>query len=95
MIEFNDDQLLIFEKERIECADVLSLLGDLHDDELPEVLKERVEHHIAECEYCRTVRDEYELTISIAHQLQQTEIPLDVHNRLRESLNRRLGLNLK
>lgn len=97
MVNFTDVQLYILEKEQIECQDVISLLDDLHDNDLPLALRERLEEHLQECEECRAVRDGYEMTISLAHELgeEETPIPNDVHNRLCEALNSRLGLNLK
>ena len=94
MADFTDLQLMVLEKERIECRDVMVLLGDYCDNELPHSLHARLEEHIGDCDYCREVTEGYLLTIALAKQLNDAPIPDGVQNRLRASLNKKLGLNL-
>ncbi len=94
MAEFTDFQLMVFEKETIECHDVVALLGDYYDGELPAALAGRIEEHIAGCAYCQDLEYGYRKTIELARELRERPVPVDVKNRLRQNLNRRLGLNL-
>ena len=94
MANFSDYQLRVLEKEHIDCIDVVELLGDYHDGELPESLRGRLHAHIEACPHCQALRDGYDLTIKLAKQLKEERMPSGVQNRLREALNRRLGINL-
>lgn len=94
MVDFTDLQLMVLEKEHIECRDVRMLLGDYCDGDLPPTLKGRLEGHIAECGCCREMTGEYQLTIRLAKELRDQPVPADVQRRLRRNLNQRLGLNL-
>ena len=94
MADFTDLQLMVLEKEHIECRDVMVLLGDYCDNELPPSLKGRLDAHISGCDYCQELKQGYKLTIDLAKELRDQPIPVEVQNRLRRSLNQRLGLNL-
>ena len=91
-----DFQLMVLEKNEIDCLDVVELLGDLVDGDLPPTLEARLEGHISGCAYCEEMKASYELTIELARELKNDEkpIPTAVQNRLRSALNEKLGLNL-
>jgi len=91
-----DFQLMVLEKNEIDCLDVVELLGDLADGDLPPTLRARVEDHIAGCDFCADMRAGYDLTIELARELKDEDQPLPtgVQNRLRSALNAKLGLNL-
>ncbi len=95
MANFTDTQLAAFEKQEIECVDVMLLLGDLHDHDMPSCLEERLLDHIATCPECQELRRGYELVINLAHQIDEEPLPDDVEDRLHQALNKRLGLHLK
>ena len=94
MNEFTDSHLRIFEKNRITCRDVIHSYGDYTDGEIPVALKARLDAHIAGCECCQKFTATYNLTLSLASELQIQPTPIDVQNRLRDALNKRLGLTL-
>ena len=94
MTMFTEFQLMVFEKSDIECTDVVALLGDYQDDELPQALRQRIDDHIEECDYCREMESSYRLVVDLASELPEEEMPVDVQNRFRSNLNKRLGLNL-
>ena len=94
MNRFTEEQLRIFEKSEIECRDVVSLLGDYEDGELPEALQTRVEDHLEACPACAEFEHTYSLTIALAKELKTPPLPNGVKKRLHEALNRRLGLHL-
>ena len=92
--QLSDLQLRILEKENIECDDITALLGDLADNELPPTLKTRVLSHVAECDICQEEVDSYHWVISLTKELKDVPMPSDVSKRLRERLNKSLGIAL-
>jgi hypothetical protein len=96
MVKFTELQLRIFEKSEIDCGDVEQLFGDYVEGDLPQALKGRFDDHIEECEECQQFDEEYRLVIELAQEIGEDAepAPVEVHNRLRESLNARLGLSL-
>ena len=95
MTQLNDFQLLVLEKETIDCSDVTELLGDYTDRELPPTLRARIDSHIHQCEHCQDMEKSYRLTVELAGELNMDKpLPLGVHNRLRKALNEKLGLSL-
>ena len=98
-MKLNDLQLLVLEKDKISCEDVESILDDYVENELPATLKARVSSHICDCDDCQELEDEYRLTIVLAKEIGQREkqahrMSQGAHQRLREALNDRLGLDL-
>lgn len=87
-------QLRVFEKAEIECKDTVRLLGDIVDGDLPECLLTRVKAHIDGCEECQEQERSYREVIMLARQLREVELPNGVQGRLRDALNKRLGINL-
>ena len=92
--KISDRHLRVLEKESIGCRDVERLLGDHTDHELSCSLRARIDAHIGNCSKCRELRDSYNWVIELAHGLADAPAPREVHNRLREALNARLGLSL-
>ena len=84
----------LFDDVELTCRDFIRLLGDYYDDELPLELRERFEAHRQCCAKCREFEAGYNFTIELARELRQQSIPPAAHNRLRQALNRRLGINL-
>ena len=68
MAKFTDFQLRVFEKPQLECPDVVSLLGDYEDNDLPAALRGRITEHLDECDYCSEVEDGYRLTMDLARE---------------------------
>jgi len=86
----------ILEKTTIECADVVKVFGDYVDGEMEPTLKHRIAEHIENCEKCQDFERSYRFVIEAAKTLKPKEIemPLEAKNRLRDALNKRLGLSL-
>lgn len=85
-------QLRVFEKTEIECRDVVRLLGDIVDQDLPQCLSTRLQSHIDCCEQCQEQERTYREVVTLAAQLRPTQIPQDVQSRLRQALSARLGV---
>jgi len=97
MTRLTDFQLLILEKDKINCVDVEALLDDYVEHALTPTLKARLDTHICDCDECQDLLEGYRLTIELAAELgeRDTQIPGDVQKRLRSALNERLGLSLR
>jgi anti-sigma factor RsiW len=87
----NSDRL-----ESFECRDVTARLGDLVDNDLPDLEKKAVEAHLDRCPECASFFASYRHVVQSAAELREPEEPLavDVQNRLRKALNMRLGIDL-
>ena len=94
MSRLSEHELRILEKSDINCHDVSVLLGDYVDNELSPSLRDRVHQHIRGCGECRAGERGYRQVLQLAKELPRPQISDDVKRRLREALNRRLGLNL-
>ncbi|NMC64432.1 MAG: zf-HC2 domain-containing protein, partial [SAR324 cluster bacterium] len=86
----------ILEKNTIECADIIKVFGDFIEGEIESTLKDRIAEHIENCQKCQEFERSYRFVIAAAKLLKPKEIemPLGAKNRLREALNKRLGLSL-
>ncbi len=73
----------------VNCSAFLEKLSDYVDGELDKSLCLEIERHIGDCENCRVVVDTLKKTIYLYHETaaQETEIPLDVRERLFHRLN--------
>ena len=94
-LTYSERQLRVLEKESIQCADVAALLDDLTDHEVSCTLRARLEAHLRVCPECRELDASYRMTVELASELADRPVPRDVQNRLRDSLNKKLGLSLK
>ena len=93
MCKANDYHIQILEKGMIDCADIDALMGDLVDGDLIPSLEARLREHIDSCDVCSESLRAYSWVIEQAKTL-KPQLPEDVSRRLRENLNKRLGLNL-
>ncbi len=91
---YSDTQMRILEKSTIECDDVVAHLDEYVEDDMGATLKGRFDGHFWKCEHCDEVHRTYKLTMELASELRERKIPTEVQKRLREALNRRLGINL-
>ena len=84
------------EKEIVDCQDVIARLGDYTDNELALHTRAAMDHHLDRCPDCAAFLASYNHVIESAAELREPEqpLPLDVQNRLRLALNKRLGINL-
>jgi anti-sigma factor RsiW len=83
-------------KEIVDCQDVIAHLGDYTDNELPRSTHAAIDHHLDGCPECAAFLASYNHVIESAAELREPEEPLsvEVQNRLRSALNKRLGINL-
>ena len=72
------------------CKEVVELLADYLEDELPANEKHSIDLHVMACENCRNFTDSYRETGRLARSLRYEEIPADFRSRLRDVLAQRL-----
>lgn len=75
---------------RVDCIDIISMLGDYLDGELSPNLFHLCEAHFSECGYCRRLLDEYGTTVALASELRDIPPPEEVSSRLRARLREHL-----
>jgi anti-sigma factor RsiW len=82
--------------DMLDCKDVVARLGDYTDNELPAGERIAMEDHLDECPDCAAFLASYTHVVASAAELREPEQPIgvDVQNRLRTALNKRLGINL-
>lgn len=91
---YTEKQVYLLEKDGLNCSDIIRILGDYQDRELPQTLRGKVSDHITECEKCRELEAGYRLVVELAGELEDQPVPQDVRRRVRERLNKTLGLSL-
>ena len=94
MTSLTDRELRILEKETVECDDITALLGSYVDNELSLSLRNRIHSHIRSCPACQDGEAQYREVIALAKELPEIPVSDDVQRRLREALNKRLGIAL-
>jgi anti-sigma factor RsiW len=82
--------------EMLDCKDVIARLGDYTDNELPVSERIAMEDHFDDCPECAAFLASYTHVVVSAAELREPEQPIsvDVQNRLRAALNKRLGIDL-
>lgn len=94
MRRFNEIQLEILEKPTIDCDDVDAVLDDIVAEELPPTLRARIDAHRVNCAECAERERAYREVIALAKNLPEGRLSGGARGRLRQALNRELGLHL-
>lgn len=84
----------MMEKAEVSCADLVRTLDDYIEGALSEPAMTKLSAHVAGCEKCQRMEGTYRWTIALAGELRDEPAPVEVKNRLRQSLNEKLGLNI-
>lgn len=96
MTLYTEDHVLMLEKGDITCEDFEAALCDYADGDLPRSLKAKIDDHACRCEQCAELKRSYLMTVKLASLLRdEAPVELDIQNRLREALNKRLNLSLE
>jgi anti-sigma factor RsiW len=69
------------------CKSLLGSLSDYVDGTAQEELCRELERHLADCEDCRIVVDTLKKTVYLYHANKDTDLPVDVRERLFKRLN--------
>jgi anti-sigma factor RsiW len=73
----------------MNCEQLLALLNDYVDGDIPPALCAELERHLAGCNPCQVVVDNIRKTITLYHAGQPYELPLEFRERLHQALRER------
>jgi hypothetical protein len=108
-VKLDDFQLMVLEKQKTDCEDVVELLGELYDARVPRTLSGRLHTHLSDCPHCTELYTDFCKSASLADQRVDADlvplssiqsyrtardVPAGVKKRLRQNLNARLGISL-
>jgi predicted anti-sigma-YlaC factor YlaD len=74
----------------VKCKTIITELADYLDEDLDPVLRIAIEEHLGKCKDCRVVVDTCKKTIEIYCNSTPAPLPIDMHERLRMALEKRL-----
>lgn len=70
------------------CNDLVSLLADFVEHQLPPKVHERLERHLAKCPRCVTQLKTYESTVSLLRTIRDEDLPPELRCTLKAFLDR-------
>jgi len=75
-------------EKQLTCHDLLHLLSDYVEGDLPEDLCKQLEEHIRSCDNCRIVYNTFRKTIELVHETssEHIELPEPIRSRLFKAL---------
>ena len=73
--------------EEKHCKSLLGSLSDYVDGTAQEEICRELEEHLSDCENCRIVVDTLKKTVYLYHSNTDTDLPVDVRERLFKKLN--------
>lgn len=68
--------------KKVDCKELVNLLGDYVDDTLPAADKSAVDGHMHQCAPCMAFLKQYRFAPSAAREVLLKEVPSDLENRL-------------
>ena len=74
---------------RVQCKEIVDLLGEYLEGELDPETAKALETHLSDCRPCVSFVNTYRGTISASRKLLEEEIPPELMERLRQFLNQR------
>ena len=73
------------------CNDVVSLLADYVEHQLPPEVHQELEHHLARCPRCITQLKTYQSTVSLLRSIKEEDLPPELRCTLRSFLHKNCG----
>lgn len=74
-----------------KCKDLVGLLADFVEHQLPPVVHESLERHLAACPRCVAQLRTYQSTVSLLHTIKDEDLPPELRCTLRAFLDRNCG----
>jgi anti-sigma factor RsiW len=68
--------------KKVDCKELVNLLGDYVDDTLPDADKQAVDGHMHQCAPCMAFLKQYRFAPSAVRQTLLKEVPTDLESRL-------------
>jgi anti-sigma factor RsiW len=75
----------------LNCRGVIRELSDYIDGELEPSVKQELERHLEDCEDCKMIVDQTQLTVELFCDSKPVELPPTVKSRLHEALRRKFA----
>jgi anti-sigma factor RsiW len=73
------------------CTDLVGLLADYVEHQLPPEVHQDLEHHLAECPRCVTQLKTYESTLSILRSIRDEDLPRELRCKLKAFVDKHCG----
>jgi anti-sigma factor RsiW len=70
------------------CTDLVGLLADFVEHNLPTDVHARLEHHLSKCPRCLTQLKTYQSTVSLLRSIREEDLPLELRCTLRAFVDR-------
>jgi anti-sigma factor RsiW len=71
------------------CVDLVGLLADYVEHQLPSDVHAELEHHLAECPRCVAQLKTYESTLSLLRSIRDEDLPKELRCRLKAFVDKR------
>ena len=71
------------------CADLVGLLADYVEHQLPAEIHQELERHLAECPRCVSQLKTYESTLSLLRSIRDEDLPKELRCKLKAFLDKR------
>ena len=71
------------------CADLVSLLADYVEHQLPAEIHQELERHLAECPRCVAQLKTYESTLSLLRSIRDEDLPKELRCKLKAFIDKR------
>ena len=75
------------------CVDLVSLLADYVEHQLPDDLHADLEQHLAECPRCVAQLKTYESTLSLLRSIRDEDLPKELRCKLKAFIDKRCANN--
>jgi anti-sigma factor RsiW len=71
------------------CSDLVGLLADYVEHQLPPEVHQDLEQHLAECPRCVAQLKTYESTLSLLHSIRDEDLPTELRCKLKAFIDKR------
>jgi len=73
------------------CTDLVGLLADYVEHQLPAEVQEDLQHHLAECPRCVAQLKTYESTLSLLRSIRDEDLPRELRCKLKTFVDKHCG----
>jgi anti-sigma factor RsiW len=73
------------------CTDLVGLLADYVEHQLPSAVHEELERHLAQCPRCLSQLKTYQSTVSLLHSIRDEDLPSELRCKLKAFFTRNCG----
>ena len=73
------------------CSDLVGLLADYVERQLPAAIHQDLEQHLAQCARCVAQLKTYESTMSLLHSIRDEDLPKELRCKLKAFVDKHCG----